>query len=254
MGQETGLVSAGAETMTADWHLVLARDGTVLAAAGGAASEWVGRRLDDCADAPEHVKAAARALVERPLEAAPMVTSTTAAGIAGSATPHLTVVESIPIRRAATDVRTLLPSALEALEQQANACDVTLSISVRDEVPPTVSLDAEKVAWIVTALVGNSLRHVRHGSRLMPGGSIAVRVTYEAASRTVGIEVQDDGRGIPADRLPLLFRAAADRARVGLGLLMVQDVVIAHGGRIDVESDSSTVRHGTTVRLTLPSS
>ena len=85
----------------------------------------------------------------------------------------------------------------------------------------------------------------------MPGGSIIVRVSYNSVNKTVVIEVQDDGPGIAADRLPFLFTAGPDRARVGLGLVMVREIVAAHAGHIEVDSDRASGR-GTTIRLTLP--
>ena len=42
----------------------------------------------------------------------------------------------------------------------------------------------------------------------MPGGSITVRATYNSAGPDITIEVQDDGAGIPADKLRFLFAAA----------------------------------------------
>ena len=86
----------------------------------------------------------------------------------------------------------------------------------------------------------------------MPGGSIAVRVTYNSAGPEVTIEVQDDGAGIPADKLRFLFSAEPDQPRVGLGLSMVREVVAAHAGHIEVHSDTDAFRRGTTIRLTLP--
>jgi C4-dicarboxylate-specific signal transduction histidine kinase len=41
------------------------------------------------------------------------------------------------------------------------------------------------------------------------------------------IDVQDDGPGIPADRLPALFNARPGQTRLGLGLSMVREVVAA---------------------------
>jgi signal transduction histidine kinase len=138
------------------------------------------------------------------------------------------------------------------MQPQAKGFDVTLNGVVADQVPAIVSLDAENIAWVVTALVGNSLRYVHHGSRVMPGGSIAVRASYDAASSELIIDVQDDGPGIAAVKLPLLLSVRRDQVRVGLGLSMVREVVAAHAGHIEVRSDTDTSRHGTTVRLTLP--
>jgi signal transduction histidine kinase len=135
---------------------------------------------------------------------------------------------------------------------QAKAFDVTLNVTVEAEVPRTVLLDADKVAWAVTAVVGNSLRYVRHGSEVMPGGMITVRVTYDATASAVTIEVQDDGRGIPAERLPLLFTPGRDRPRIGLGLILVRDIVVAHAGQIAVDAETTGDLRGTTIRLTLP--
>jgi len=162
------------------------------------------------------------------------------------------VIDALPLRRVATDLRALLQSALEVMQRQAMAFDVTLTVVVEDEVPAAVLLDPGKVAWAATVLVGNALRYVHRGSRLMPGGSIVVRIAYNPAGPDITIEVQDDGSGIPGDRLRGLFAAGPGQQRVGLGLLMVREVVAAHAGRVDVQSDTDPSRRGTTVRLTLP--
>jgi signal transduction histidine kinase len=86
----------------------------------------------------------------------------------------------------------------------------------------------------------------------MPGGSIAVRVTYNSAVPEVTIEVQDDGSGIPVDKLRFLFSVGPDQPRVGLGLSMVREIVAAHAGHIEVQSETEEHRRGTTIRLTLP--
>ena len=120
------------------------------------------------------------------------------------------------------------------MSAQARVADVTLDISVDERVPQLVRIDADKIGWAVSALVGNALRYVRHGSQVMPGGSIAVRVSYQAIRPSVVIEVQDDGPGIPAEKLPVLFEAGV-LCGVGLSPLIVRDFVIAHAGRIDRE-------------------
>ena len=162
------------------------------------------------------------------------------------------VADAIPLHRLPTDVRTLLRSSLAALKSQAEAFDVGLTITVDDAVPATVSMDRGKIAWALTALVGNALRYVRRGSQTMPGGSIGVRVMRAAVSGEVVVEVQDDGPGIPADRLGSLFSGSAAAPGIGLALTMVRDVVTAHGGSFSIDSRTDGLARGTTVRLTLP--
>jgi two-component system, OmpR family, phosphate regulon sensor histidine kinase PhoR len=164
---------------------------------------------------------------------------------------HVTVVDAVPIRRAPTDLRALLTASLSAMMAQAKAADVTLTVSVDERVPSLVRIDADKIAWVVASLVGNALRYVRRGSPTMPGGSIAVRASYQAIRPSVVIDVQDDGPGIPAEKLPMLFETAPNQPRAALGLLIVHDFVTAHAGHLDVRSGDAE-EPGTTIRITLP--
>lgn len=252
----TATISLGAavgtsSTMASDWHLVLSRDGTVMAATDGAPPSWLGTRLDDRADVPEDLKDAGRAILATACHSiSPVAASVSLPSIPHSI--HLTVIDALPLRRAPTDLRAPLQSNLEVMQRQARAVDVRLSIVVEDNVPAMVSHDAGKIAWAITMLVGNSLRYVHRGSLMMPGGSIVVRAAYNSAGPTITKEVQDDGPGIPADKLRYLFNVGADQPRFGVGLSMVKEVVSAHSGQIEVESETTAFLSGTTIRLTLP--
>jgi signal transduction histidine kinase len=163
----------------------------------------------------------------------------------------LAAPDSIPLRRMPTDVRALLASSLAALQNQARTFDVGLTLGVDDDVPRLVPLDRAKIAWVLTALVGNALRYVRHGSHTMPGGSITVRVAPDATAGQIAIEVHDDGPGIPGDRLRTLFSDPTEVPGTALALAMARDVVGAHGGTFEIRSDTGALSHGTTVRFTL---
>jgi signal transduction histidine kinase len=158
---------------------------------------------------------------------------------------------AIPLHLAPTDLKALVESSLSLLGQQAKVADVALRIDV-DEAIPAITLDSPKIAWAITTLVGNALRYVRRGFHVMPGGAITVRATYDAGTREVALVVQDDGPGMAADTLASLFDARAGRPPTGLALLMIRDVVAAHGGDIDVQSSTDGFNHGTTIRITLP--
>ncbi|WP_394847320.1 ATP-binding protein [Pendulispora brunnea] len=163
------------------------------------------------------------------------------------------MVESIPIRRSPTELHELLASSLEVLKRQASNLDVAFTIEASNDLPKDICIDPEKIAWAVATLVGNALRYARPGTRLMPGGSVVVHLAYVREKDEVVIRVQDDGPGIPADKLPWLFQRANGKMHAaGLGLMLIHDVVTAHGGRIDVKSRTSGFEHGTSIALHIP--
>jgi signal transduction histidine kinase len=158
--------------------------------------------------------------------------------------------DCIPLRRSPTDLGPLLKGTIETLVQQAQALDVSLGIEVEPDLPQ-VNIDAEKIAWAVAALVGNSLRYVRRGSRRLPGGSIRVRVRPEDDG--IAISVEDDGAGIPPEKVEKLFRRGEGVTHgTGLALMLIEDVVAAHGGTVAVQSKCDAFACGTTVTLRLP--
>jgi signal transduction histidine kinase len=67
------------------------------------------------------------------------------------------------------------------------------------------------------------------------------------------LSVVDNGPGIPRERLEaLLQRDTAAGGAGGLALVLLNDVVVAHGGHMEVESSADARDHGTTVRVVLP--
>jgi signal transduction histidine kinase len=160
--------------------------------------------------------------------------------------------KSILVRFEPTDVASLLRSSLTPLIKQANEDQIELRVETLGDVPNLV-VDPEKLAWGIATLVGNALRYVRRGNALSAGGSVLVHIDNAEGGPEVAIAVQDDGPGIPQDKLPYLFerRIGAPHAE-GLALSLVRDIVAAHGGRIEVESRSGADEHGTSITVYLP--
>jgi signal transduction histidine kinase len=157
--------------------------------------------------------------------------------------------ERIPIRRNRVDVRDLLTSTLEVLSEQGKGAGIGIHVSVDDDVPAEVPLDGVKVAWAVSTLVGNSLRYLGRSGR---AGQIEVRASMENESGALIIAVRDNGPGIPASRASRLFEDAGALRSVGLALVLVRDVVAAHGGTIEVHSMTDQMDHGTRITLRIP--
>ena len=69
---------------------------------------------------------------------------------------------NVPIHLEETDIVELLTASLEPLVQQAARSRIDLHIAQLGDVP-RIRIDREKLAWSITALVGNALRYVAKG-------------------------------------------------------------------------------------------
>jgi hypothetical protein len=104
--------------------------------------------------------------------------------------------------------------------------------------------DPAAVEQIVTNLLSNALKF---------GQGRAVRLTVRAAGAGVAISVRDQGNGIaPAHRLRLFRRhehaPAEQGGGMGLGLWLVRELTLAHGGNIKIRTRKG---HGTTFTVLL---
>ncbi|GAA3711243.1 HAMP domain-containing sensor histidine kinase [Zhihengliuella alba] len=120
----------------------------------------------------------------------------------------------------------------------------------RLELPPdpvVVRGQTAQLRQVVANLLSNARKHTPDGTEV----TVSLRIAAAGASEgtTAALSVVDDGPGIPADFLPHVFErfARADAARsggegtTGLGLPIVQAIVEAHGGGIDVDSRPADV-------------
>ncbi len=103
---------------------------------------------------------------------------------------------------------------------------------------PQVMADRRRIVQVLSNLLSNAARYANEQS------TITVRAVLKQFQ--VVVSVADEGRGIPAERLPLLFRKFSridgeDQRHglggSGLGLAICKGIVEAHGGRIWAESD-----------------
>ena len=238
-----------------DWLIMLSRDGLVEAVDGGAPASWIARRVDDCAGLPDAVRAAARRMVREvagPLSSTLVRRARVAREHDGAPSFTLLSVEAIPIRPASLALGPLLRAALAPLLEQAARDFVSLRLEL-PEATDAMPVDADKIAWAVTTLVGNALRYVRRGDDSMPGGNVVLRVAHNGPQRMISITVHDDGPGIPPSVRPWLLAPNPETGRVaGVALRLVHDIVAAHGGGMVIKSSTDPTERGTAVTLWLP--
>lgn len=108
------------------------------------------------------------------------------------------------------------------------------------------SWDGNRLAQVLTNLLGNALRH---GAADQPIG-LHLDGTHPSAIR---MEISNGGC-IPAELLPVLFKPfrggeakGGRRDGLGLGLYIVQQIVTSHGGSIAVHSADDHTRFTVTL-------
>ena len=93
---------------------------------------------------------------------------------------------------------------------------------------------------------------ISNGVEAMPeGGTLAIRAVENRPEGTVSVSVRDTGCGMTPEVLAKLFQPLfTTKARgIGLGLVVVKNLIQANGGHIEVQSEPG---QGTTFSVTLP--
>ena len=108
------------------------------------------------------------------------------------------------------------------------------------------SWDGARVAQALSNLLGNAVQHgTSHGR---------IAVTLRGEAERVVLSVHNEGRPIPKRHLQDIFdpfrqlEPGHAKTNVGLGLYIVQSIVVAHRGTVDVKSSAD----GTTFTIRLP--
>ncbi len=119
---------------------------------------------------------------------------------------------------------------------------------------PRGDWDAARLRQVVSNLMCNA---IQHGATEGP-----VELSVASDGSTAVLSVHNDGPSIPPEMLamifdPLKYHAMPDSAAqrvpgsIGLGLYIVREIAVAHGGTVEV---SSTAQAGTTFTVRLPRS
>jgi two-component system OmpR family sensor kinase len=135
------------------------------------------------------------------------------------------------IAREYVDVNELLEQCQEIMSVQAEE----QSILVKTRVEPHLAVygDIDRLEQVFCNLLDNAIKN-------SPAKGAVIVNGRRYGTDSIEIHVIDDGPGIPPEQVPFVFdrfyQAGGIRTGVGLGLAIAKEIVVAHGGSIEVSS------------------
>lgn len=157
----------------------------------------------------------------------------------------------LALERLPLNVAHVAQQSLTTFQPQAAAQQIDLSLRIDSQLP-TLRGDAQRLGQVLNNLLDNALRHT------LAGGQVGISLAGEPDG--ICLAVLDSGAGIAPADLPHIFdrfyRADGSRNRQtggsGLGLAIARQLVVAHHGKIWVESPPAGQRQGTAFYIFLP--
>jgi signal transduction histidine kinase len=141
----------------------------------------------------------------------------------------------------------LAKGVMDAHEARAAERNITVSLTVEDNLPETIG-DWKRLERVVENLLSNAIKYTPEGGQ--------VDIYVEPRDGWLTVSIEDNGPGIPAEHLPHIFkrfyRVPGSREQAegtGLGLSIVKAIVERHQGQVMVDSE---VGQGSTFTVQLP--
>jgi two-component system sensor histidine kinase HydH len=142
------------------------------------------------------------------------------------------------------DLNELVAHSVRLIQQEANAKSITIHINAAAR-PLMADVDADRLTQCLLNLYLNALQAMSPGDRLT--------VATGWAGQSISIDVEDTGRGIPAEDIDKIFDPyfTTKAKGTGLGLAIVHKIIEAHKGHLRVQTVPG---QGTKVSIILPTS
>ncbi len=147
-------------------------------------------------------------------------------------------------------IKAFMDDLMEEYRFDLGERNIRIQYTVQLEKDCQVSIDRKRFHQAFNNLISNA---VHHG----PENDLSIEVDLYRRNEFIGIDVKDNGPGIPEDKLPYIFdrfyRLDTERpkglASTGLGLAIAKELVEAHDGNIAV---SSMKNEGTCFSISAP--
>ncbi len=145
------------------------------------------------------------------------------------------------------NINDLIKTAAQSFQKKLENKNIELKLELEANLPK-IKLDEQKIQQVISNLLDNAIKYSSAGS------TITLK-TYQSDQQELCFKVIDEGMGIKQEDLPLIFERffQVDKSRshegIGIGLTIVQKIIKAHKGEIQVKSE---LGKGTTFKVRLP--
>ncbi len=157
-------------------------------------------------------------------------------------TQFLGAIRPAPVQLRIASLNEVVEKTLQLLEPEIENRGVSVKSKLARNLTPT-PIDATQLQQVLVNLVKNAMQ------AMTTGGTLTLQTGEN--DDDVWVSVGDTGGGIPQEQINRIFEPfyTTKKKGTGLGLMIVQRIVQAHNGKIELESH---VGRGTTFRIWLP--
>jgi len=157
-------------------------------------------------------------------------------------TQFLQAIRPTPPQLKLTPLNDAVLKTVELLQPELDNRGIQVKTRLARQLPIT-PIDPVQIQQVLVNLIKNAIQAMTKGGVLT--------LQSGEGSDAVWVSIADTGGGIPQEQINRIFEPfyTTKEKGTGLGLMIVQRIVRAHGGRIELESK---VGRGTTFRIWLP--
>lgn len=143
------------------------------------------------------------------------------------------------------DINTIIKKTLKLVRNMINVAGIKTELDLQEKLPE-VFIDEDKIQGVLVNIINNAIQ-------AMPAnGTLFIRTIRKEKEDNIIIEIEDTGKGIPAEFLSNIFDpffSTKGTEGTGLGLSISYGIIKRHNGKISVKSE---VGVGTTFIIELP--